>query len=168
MNWTKEFDADLYQLLLADKDKAIRILSIGRGGNKPRKDLATWNEIRNYLGFFYESLFKITDSFPENVSKEDSLAVLSRFAEIYDESDDSNSWFEKITVLAVSLGYAAKPKDYKASPESYKGHVGDISMILRIAVTGKCASPDLYSVMNILGKAEVLKRLANAAESLNA
>jgi len=162
VDWTSEFDPQLNHLLLADKNKAISILSIGRGGAKPRKDLATWSEIRSYLGFFYDELFDIQDSFPENVSAEDALAVLRRYADIFDAADDSNLWFEKITDLAVSLGFAAKPKEYKANPDAFKGHVGDISMILRIAVTGKTASPDLYSVMQILGKEIVLERLKKA------
>ncbi len=162
LGWTAEFDKELSDLLLADKKKAIAILSIGRGGAKPRKDIATWNEIRSYLGFFYDELFEVIDAFPENVSKEDTVSVLKRYADIYDPSDDSSAWFEKITALAVDFGFAAKPKEYKANPEAFKGHVGDISMILRIAVTGKSASPDLFSVMQILGKDEVLKRLEKA------
>ena len=162
LGWTAEFDPELNQLLLSDKDKALAILSIGRGGAKPRKDLATWSEIRSYLGFFYDDLFHVQDAFPENVSKEDTLEVLRRYVDIFDVSDDSSVWFEKITNLASSLGFAPKPKEYKANPDAYKGHVGDISMILRIAVTGKSASPDLYSVMQIIGKEKVLERLGKA------
>ncbi len=162
LGWTAEFDTELNSLLGADREKAIAILSIGRGGSKPRKDLATWSEIRNYLGFFYDDLFSVQDAFPENISSEDITEVLHRYVEIFDVSDDSNLWFERITNLAVSLGFAAKPKEFKANPEAYKGHVGDISMILRIAVTGKTASPDLYSVMQILGKEKVLERLEKA------
>ena len=98
---------------------------------------------------------------PESVSKEDVKSVLEQYKDIYCSDDDSTAWFGKITELATSLGFAAKPKDYKANPEAYKGHVGDISMILRIAVTGKAASPDLYSVMQILGKEAVTIRLQN-------
>jgi glutamyl-tRNA synthetase len=159
LEWTKEFDQELFALLKADKEKAIAILSIGRGGNKPRKDIGTWKEIRSYLGFFYDSLFETLDPMPENVSKEDTLEILKRYCEIFDPADDPGVWFEKITTLATNLGFAAKPKDYKANPEAFKGHVGDISMVLRIAVTGKAASPDLCSVMNILGKEAVIERL---------
>ena len=166
LDWTAEFDAELNELLKADEKKAIAILSIGRGGNKPRKDIGTWNEIRSYLGFFYDSLFEKIDMMPENVSKEDTLEILKRYCEIYDPVDDATVWFEKITALATELGFAAKPKEYKANPEAFKGHVGDISMVLRIAVTGKAASPDLCCVMNILGKEKVLERLNKAIEDL--
>ncbi len=167
LQWTEEFDKELFELLKADEQKALAILSIGRGGNKPRKDIGTWNEIRSYLGFFYDSLFQKLDPMPENVSKEDTLEILKRYCDIYDPADDGTVWFEKITKLATDLGFAAKPKEYKANPEAFKGHVGDISMVLRIAVTGKMASPDLCSVMGILGKEKVLERLNSAISELN-
>ncbi len=166
-DWTKEFDPELHQFLLADAKKALAILSIGRGGNKPRKDIGTWKEIRNYLDFFYNDLFAIQDAMPENVSKEDTLAILNEYIDLFDESDDSTVWFEKITSLATKLGFAAKPKEYKANPDAFKGHVGDVSMVLRIAVTGKAASPDLCSVMKILGKDTVAERIRSAINSLN-
>jgi len=166
LDWTFEFDKQLFELLKADEKKALAILSIGRGGNKPRKDIGTWSEIRSYLGFFYEPLFEMIDSMPENVSKEDTLEILQRYCEVYDPADDGTVWFEKITKLATDLGFAAKPKEYKANPEAFKGHVGDVSMVLRIAVTGKMASPDLCSVMSILGKDTVLERLKAAIGKL--
>ena len=166
--WSKEFDADLYQHLIDDPEKARKIFSIGRGGAKPRKDLATWNEVRGYLDFFYADLFTIYDAMPENVSTDCINQILTQYPDLYDESDDASTWFEKITNLATDLGFAAKPKEYKQNPDQYKGHVGDISMILRIAVTGKSASPDLYEVMKILGKHEICKRLSAAKSALQA
>ena len=165
-SWTAEFDNELHQLLISDPKKAIAILSIGRGGDKPRKDIGTWSEIRDYLGFFYDSLYRICDPLPERVVVSTAKELLERYASQYDQRDDATTWFEKITELAVSMGYAAKPKEYKNAPESYRGHVGDVSMVLRLAVTGKAASPDLYSVMNILGKEVVLTRIKAYAESL--
>ncbi|MBR5296054.1 MAG: glutamate--tRNA ligase, partial [Clostridia bacterium] len=159
LGWTLEFDQQLNGLLSADKEKALKIFSIGRGGNKPRKDIGTWSEIRDYMGFFYDEIFEIKDSMPENVPADDVLSILTAYGSIFDENDESDVWFEKITKLATDLGYAAKPKEYKANPEMFKGHVGDISMVLRIAVSGKSASPDLCSVMKILGKEKVLERL---------
>lgn len=166
LDWTGEFDPELCALLKAEPEKAIAILSIGRGGNKPRKDIATWKEIRSYLGFFYDSLFSQQDPMPETVSKSDILAILKEYSHLFDENDDPTVWFEKITSLSVKFGFAAKPKEYKANPEAFKGHVGDVSMVLRIAVTGKSASPDLCSVMKILGKDKVLERLESAVHSI--
>jgi glutamyl-tRNA synthetase len=139
--WTKEFDEELFELLNADEKKAIAILSIGRGGNKPRKDIGTWNEIRSYLGFFYDSLFEKLDPMPENVSKDDVAEILKRYIDIYDPCDDGTVWFEKITKLATDLGFAAKPKEYKANPDAYKGNPGDASTIIRVAVTGRRNTP---------------------------
>ena len=104
---------------------------------------------------------------PENVSVADVKAVLTQYQNLYCQEDDSSVWFGKITDLATALGFAAKPKEYKTNPDAYKGHVGDISMIIRIAVTGKAASPDLYSVMQILGKETVISRLQKCLESLD-
>ncbi len=160
--WTAKFDQDLHTFLTADPEKAKAIFSIGRGGDKPRKDLATWKEVRPYLSFFYDDLFQMDNSFPENVTEEDRKTILAQFSENYDPDMDGTQWFELVTKIAVENGFAAKPKEYKAEPEKYKGHVGDVSMILRIAVTGKSASPDLWSVMQILGKETVLKRLSAA------
>jgi glutamyl-tRNA synthetase len=167
LEWTREFDDELSSLLQADPEKAIAIFSIGRGGNKPRKDIGIWSEVRSYLGFFYDTLFQISDPFPENVSKEDTKEILTRYLDLYSKEDDSSVWFEKITSLATDLGFAAKPKEFKQNPDAYKGHVGDISMVLRIAVTGKSASPDLYSAMQILGSECVKKRILNAIDFIS-
>lgn len=166
LNWTEEFDTELYQLLKSDREKAIAILSIGRGGDKPRKDIATWREIRSYFGFFYDELFEIADPLSENLDLSDAIEILSRYESRYDETADSTAWFETITAIAVELGFAAKPKEYKQNPEAYKGHVGDVSMVLRLAVSGKTASPDLYSVMKILGKEAVLRRIRSYRDTL--
>ncbi len=165
--WTAEYDVKLHELLKEDTNKALAIFSIGRGGEKPRKDIGTWSEVRSYLDFFYQETFTVSESMPDNVSKEDVLSILNAYKKIYDDSDDAGIWFEKIKELASSLGFAPKPKDYKNNPEAYKGHVGDVSMILRIAVTGKTASPDLCSVMQIMGKEEVLNRIDRAICALN-
>ncbi len=158
LSWAKENDEELYGYLSADYDYTKSIFEIGRNDAKPRKDIAKWNEVREYLSFFFDGLFEIKDQLPENV-KEDAKAIIDNFISGYDENDDSSEWFEKIKVIASELGYAQKPKDYKKNPEMYKGHVGDVSMVLRIAVTGKMQSPDLYSIMKILGKERTLKRL---------
>lgn len=159
VDWSEKYDLELFRYLTADPDKAKAIFSIGRSGDKPRKDLATWKEVRPYLSFFYDDLFQIMDDFPENVSKPDREAILTEFISVYAPEDDAVAWFEKVTEIAVHNGFAAKTKEYKASPDSYKGHVGDVSMILRVAITGKKASPDLHSVMRILGKETVINRL---------
>ena len=166
LDWSKQYDPDFHKLLARDNSYATAILNIGRGGKKPRKDLAVLSDVKPYMDFFYDELFCPQYAYPENVSKEDCLEILNRYQDIYDETDNQESWFGKITELSVSMGYAAKPKEYKKNPEQYKGHVGDISMVLRVAVSGRTNSPDMYEVMKILGKERVLKRLQDAVSMI--
>ncbi|MBQ9936893.1 MAG: glutamate--tRNA ligase [Oscillospiraceae bacterium] len=162
IKWAKDYDSDLYKKFTADKDLAISILSIGRGGEKPRKDIAKYNEINDYCAFFYDESFKKGEEYPENVSSEDRETILKSYLELYDESDSQEEWFLKIIELSEKLGFAPKTKLYKKNPELYKGHVGDVSMVLRVAVTGRKNSPDMYEIMKILGKQKVLDRISQA------
>lgn len=162
LQWAETYDKDFAGLLAADPDYAKAILSIGRGGAKPRKDLCTWNTVKDYMGFFYDELFTPSDAYPENLDRSDIKAIIKEYTGIYDESNDQTAWFEKLKSLASRHGFAADTKEYKKEPGKYKGHVGDIAMILRIAVTGKQVSPDTYQVMKILGRDKVLSRLHNA------
>ncbi len=164
--WTASEDKEFNALLTADKDKAIRILSIGRGGAKPRKDFALYSEVKAYIGFFYDEYFEIIDSIPENFSKEDIKKAIALFVESYDSGDEQSAWFDKIKAVASAIGYSPDIKAYKANPEAFGGHVGDVSMFLRIAVTGKMNSPDMYEVMSILGKEKVVARLTAFADKL--
>jgi len=164
--WAKDFDEEFYTLLAADPDYAKRIFAIGRGGAKPRKDLACWTDAKPYVGLFYDKYFGVTAEIPENYAKEDVLAALHTFRETYNENDDSNDWFNKIKEIASSVGYAPEVKLFKKEPDKFKGHVGDISMFLRIAVTGSNNSPDLYEVMHILGKERTLARIEAFENSL--
>ncbi|MBE6683902.1 MAG: glutamate--tRNA ligase [Ruminococcaceae bacterium] len=158
--WAKENDSEFASVLESDKDYAVRILSIGRGGKKPRKDIALWSEVKNYMSFFYNNLFAPVDSIPESFDRNDIKAVLSDFANTYDENVEQNDWFANIKAIAEKNGFCPDMKQYKANPESFKGSVADVSMFLRVAVTGRMNSPDLYEVMQILGKDTVLARVA--------
>lgn len=166
LDWAHDFDSELYSLLSQDRERTEKIFEIGRNDAKPRKDIAKWNEIRDYTDFFFDSLFEIKDRFPENVSPADTKEILTLYKSIYSENDDPQQWFERVKALAGDMGFAQKPKDYKKNPELYKGHVGDISMVLRVAVTGKTKSPDLYSIMQILGRDRVIQRLDSAADKI--
>ncbi|MBE6585772.1 MAG: glutamate--tRNA ligase [Ruminococcaceae bacterium] len=157
--WATEFDPELATLLTTDPDYAKSIFAIGRGGKKPRKDFATWTDVRPYLDFFYDALFEIKDSFPEGTDMSDVKATIAAFKTTYDPTDEMNAWFDKIKAIAADLGYAADMKAYKADPSAFKGSVADISSFLRLAVTGKLNAPDLYTVMQLLGKERVFARL---------
>jgi glutamyl-tRNA synthetase len=165
--WAEEFDADFADKLKKDPEFAKRILSIGRGGKKPRKDFAIWSELKAYMGFFYDEYFTLEDSYPDNFTKSDIIGALEQYKLSYDESDDMNQWFEKIKAIADSLGYASDMKAYKENPTLYKGNVADISMFIRLAVTGKLNAPDLYSVVHIIGKEKTFERINKIINSLN-
>ena len=164
--WATAFDADFGAVLSADREKALKILSIGRGGKKPRKDLATWVDAKPYMGFFYDEFFSMIDGYPEGFASEDIKTALDKFLETYDAADEMNAWFDKIKQIADSLGYASDMKAYKADPASYKGSVSDISAFIRVAVTGKQNAPDLYTVMQILGEEKTRARIEAAKNDL--
>ncbi|MBQ9938544.1 MAG: glutamate--tRNA ligase [Oscillospiraceae bacterium] len=165
--WAEKYDEQLYALLTRDRDYTVSILSIGRGGAKPRKDFAKWSDVRGYLDFFFDELFAPAYDFPENVSKEDAVAVLEKYKTVYDPEDEQTVWFGKIKAIAEELGFAPETKLYKKNPEQYKGHVGDISMVLRVAITGRQNSPDMQMVMSILGKERTVERINAALAELN-
>ena len=166
IGFAKQFDPELYELLNNDPAYAESIFAIGRGGKKPRKDLTTWQDVKGYVGFFYDELFVIEDEYPENFERADIRKVLEAFLESYDENDDMNTWFDKIKKIAASLGFADDMKAYKENPTAYKGNVADVSMFIRVAVTGKFNAPDLYTVMHILGTERTMARIKAMIEKL--
>ena len=166
LEWAKEFDPDFGAKLEADAEYATKILAIGRGGKKPRKDLATWKEAKPYMGFFYDE-YMDAPVFPEQFDKSVIASVLEKFMASYDENADSNAWFDNVKAITTEVGFTTDMKAYKADPTAFPGTVADISGFLRIAITGKAQSPDLYTVMQILGKERSLERLTAARNSLN-
>ena len=164
--WANEFDPEFASAFTRDADFTKSILAIGRGGKKPRKDITVWSGVKEYMGFFYDEFYSVQDEIPEQFAKEDIKASLAAFLETYDHADAQDIWFDKIKAIAGECGFAPETKQYKAEPEKYKGHVGDISMFLRIAVTGKMNSPDMYAVMQILGAEKVKERIEKFAERI--
>jgi len=162
--WAKEYDTKLYELLTNDKEYAKSIFAIGRECKKPRKDIAMWSEVKDYINFFYDDLFKPNYNFPQNVSKENTITILEKYQNVYDDKDDMDIWFEKICELSQQIGFAKTTKEYRQNPQNFKGQPADVSMVLRVAVTGRQNSPDMYTVMNILGKAKIIQRLKQALE----
>ncbi len=164
--WALEFDPDFGTKLASDPDYATTILSIGRGGKKPRKDLATWKDARDYMGFFYDDYLE-NPVFDEKFDKAVIADVLNRFLEKFDIADDSALWFEKVKAITNDIGFTTDMKAYKADPGAFPGTVADVSTFIRLAVTGKMNSPDLYSVMHILGYDRTADRIRSAIASLN-
>ena len=164
--WAKDYDEELAMALQKDADYAKSIFAIGRGGKKPRKDLTTWSDVKEYISLFYDELFEIKDEYPENFSHDDIKTVLVSFLDTFDIADDMNTWFDKIKAIADRLGYASDMKAYKADPSAFRGNVADISMFIRVALTGKFNAPDMYTVMQILGYDRVCARIGAMIEKL--
>ncbi|MDR1630026.1 MAG: glutamate--tRNA ligase [Oscillospiraceae bacterium] len=162
MDWAAQFDKTLHDLFSADPCYAKAILSIDRGVKKPRKDIATWSQVLDYVSYFYDEAFRQRFDLPENISAAGAKAILSAYAAVYDENDDKDAWFERIKALCEPLGLTPNVKEFKANPQNYKGHVGDVSTVIRLALTGRENTPDLYSIMRLLGKDRVLRRLNTA------
>ncbi len=164
--WAQEFDPEFGALLAEDPDYATRILAIGRGGKKPRKDLAVWKDAKPYMGFFYDQYLEAPEfdgKFAPGVIAE----VLNRFLASFDITDDSGIWFEKVKAITTDMGFTTDMKAYKANPDAFPGTVADVSTFIRLAVTGKTNSPDLYTVMQILGKDRAVARISAALNRLN-
>ena len=163
--WAGEFDPEFAAKLTADPDYATRILAIGRGGKKPRKDLATWQEAKPYMGFFYDEYLE-APVFDERFSSTVICDVLNRFLKKFDITDDSSVWFEKVKAITEDIGFTTDMKAYKADPTAFAGTVADVSTFIRLAVTGKTNSPDLYTVMQILGYDRTVARIRNVVTQL--
>ena len=158
LEWAKEFDADFGDKLAADPDFAKKILAIGRGGKKPRKDLAVWKDAKDYMGFFYDEYLE-APVWNEKFSAETIKTALNKFLEKFDIADDSGVWFDKVKEITADMGFTTDMKAYKADPTAFPGTVADISTFVRQAVTGKTNSPDLYTVMQILGYDRTVARI---------
>lgn len=163
--WAKRYDSELEELLTRDKEYAIKIFGIERGNAKPRKDISKWSEIKNSIIYFYDDMFEKDTSeyeWQKITDKEEIKTILENYVkDYYSYNDDKQTWFDKIKDLAEKLGYAREVKEYKQNPENYKGHVGDISSVIRVALTKRANTPDLYEIMQVMGNEKILARLSN-------
>jgi len=164
--WSRDNDPAFHALLTRIPEQAQAYLAIGRGGKKPRKDLALWADAKGYMDFLFDELFQPDYTMPANVTVEDAKGILSAFAGLFDEADTPDAFFEKMKQLATRFGYATDTKTYKAEPSAYKGAVGDVSMVIRVAVAGRQNAPDLQSVMHIMGRDWVQARLQRCLDAL--
>jgi len=155
--WSEDF-APEYEYVFRDMDYLEKILDIGRHDARPRADLVYARQIMDFIGYFFDESFEIRDEYPAEAAA-DAKEILRAYLESYDHSDDNEAWFGKIRELAVSMGYAAKPKDYKKNPDDYKGHVGHVSTVIRIAVVGRAQSPDVWTIQQIMGEDKVRSRI---------
>ena len=169
--WAKIYSPELLTLIEENPEMYSQILSIEREQEKPRKDYAKYSDIYPSITFFYDKFYNTYLNekvlpWNENFSKEDIKLVLETYAKTINLELDQEEWFNTIKELASSLGFAANVKDYKKNKEAYKGHVGDISEMIRIAVSTSKQSPNLYFVLKILGKDKVIERLQKTINTL--
>ena len=165
IRWAQTYDEELYELLSKDKEYTLKVLGIERGNQKPRKDIAKWSDLKFNIEYMYNEEFeKVKNNYELQTinNKEDIRKILDLYAEEYfNIDDDKQTWFNKIKEVAGKMGYAKEVKEFKANPEQYKAHVGDVSTVIRIALTGRTNTPDMYEIMQVLGKEEVISRLKN-------
>ena len=167
--WAKEYDSELAKML-EDKEYALKVFGIERENKKPRKDIAKWSEVKENIEYMYDNKFyENTKEYPYQVinDKESIEQILKLYIEKYfNENDDKQTWFDKIKELAGEMGYAKEVKEFKANPDKYKAHVGDVSTVLRVALTARTNTPDMYEIMNVLGKNRIKERFETAIKNL--
>ena len=159
LNWSKGHKKEITEVLVENKEAVIKLLSVGRDGNKPRKDLMYCEQIFEFISYLFDEYFEIVDDYPENIDEEEAKKLLKAYLNTYDHNDDQSQWFDKIRAIAQENGYAAKPKDYKKNPDMYKGHVGHVSSVIRIVLIGRSSSPDVWELQQIMGETKVRSRI---------
>ncbi len=155
IKWAQRHDEELLKML-EDKEYGLKVLGIERGNSKPRKDISKWSDVKDNIIYMYK---KPEEYDFDKISREDAKKVIDEYLKVYNENDDKDTWFSKIKDTAEKCGYAREVKEYKQNPEKWPGHVGDVSTVLRVAITGRRNTPDLYEIMKVLGKDEVISRL---------
>ena len=157
--WTDVHDHDLYEAMMKDTEYTNKVLSIERDGEKPRKDVAKWSDVPEQFGYFYDNIFASLDKENLEISENDITEATKAFMSTYSHVSDKDTWFENMKKAAENAGYALDRKDLKATPEKYKGGVADFAKIIRVKLTGKTRTPDLYTIMQIMGEDRTSKRL---------
>lgn len=161
-DWSLEF-APEYSYIFDDMDLLVKILDLGRDEKKPRKDLVYARQIMEFISYFYDQSFKVIDEVPAE-AEADKVKILGEYLSSYNHADTQEEWFNKIREIATNLGYAAKPKDYKKNPDDYKGHVGHVSTVIRLALVGRAQSPDIWAIQQIMGEDMVKARINRMIE----
>ena len=161
--WAEKYSPELLALYEKDNEYAKEVLNIDRNGKKPRKDIAKWSEIKDYISYFYDETFeKNYDLEDDRLSNEHAFETLEKYKTVVDSNDDKDTWFSKIKDMCADLGCTPNVKEYKANPENFRGHVGDLSTIIRVALTGRKNTPDLHAIIRLLGTEKTVKRIEEA------
>ncbi len=170
VNYSKEYDEEFYELITKYKDFTIGLLNIEREQKKPRKDYACFSEVKELVWYMYDELFDKHEKnyeFTNITDKDEIIKLMNTYIEkYYDQKDEQQDWFEKIKDLSEEFGYAREVKEYKANPDNYKGHVGDVSTVIRVALTTKSMTPNLYDIMKLFGKERIIKRIEQLEKNI--
>jgi len=166
--WAKKYDEELAKILEQDENYAKAIINIERETAKPRKDIAKWSDLKENIEYMYQELFNAHEYNFQKVNEKDEITeILNTYInEYYSEEDDKDTWFSKIKDVAEKYGFAREVKEYKQNPDNFKGHVGDISMVLRVALTARQNTPDMYEIMKLLGKDKIKARFEKCINSI--
>jgi glutamyl-tRNA synthetase len=165
LNWAKKYDTELAKIMEENSEYTKRILDIERSDAiKVRKDIGKWSDVKKEIWYFFDQTFHLTkeDTYHNlsGIDLRDVESIIKSFIESYNENDSKDEWFEKIKNISLEHSYAESAKAFKKSPEKYKGNVADVAKIFRVLLTGRTQTPDLYSIMQVMGKDRVLKRLS--------
>lgn len=166
LEWSAKFDEKAHNLLSKYREELLKLLAIGRGGKKPRKDLINCTQIMDFVGYYFEEGFEHMDELPDRVSKDDAIVILERYLETYEQADTNEEWFDKVKKITDDNGYTSNNKEFKNNPEAYKGNITDVSTAIRVAVVGRQQSPDLWSIQQIMGRDRVVNRVNIFLEKL--
>lgn len=160
--WAKDFDKEMFELVTKNEAMMKEVFNIDKEGPKPRKDFGKWNEVREKIFYFFDELFSLETSenveLPKTLNLEDAKSIIESYAKVYNFNTDQETWFEELKALAVELGYATNRKEYKSNPENFKGMVSDVAGAVRAALTHRTNTPDLYTIMQIMGEEKVRDR----------
>lgn len=164
LEWAEQYNEKLAELFKANPEYAVQILNIDRENKKPRKDIAKWSDVADYISYMYDETFTPCYDLTGNATPELAAQVLEKYINMFDINDDKDQWFSRMKDLCPLVGCTPNVKEFKQNPEAFKGHVGDVSTIIRVALTGRTNTPDLYYITALLGKDRVQKRLCSALE----
>ena len=160
--WAKDLDKEMFDLVTKNEAMMKEVFNIDKEGPKPRKDFGKWNEVREKIFYFFDELFNLETSenveLPKTLNLEDAKSIIESYAKVYNFNTDQETWFEELKALAIELGYATNRKEYKSNPENFKGMVSDVAGAVRAALTHRTNTPDLYTIMQIMGEEKVRDR----------
>ena len=160
LEWTGTYDKEFNNLLVKYEDYTKNVLNIEREQKKPRKDYSCYSDIKSQIFYMYDELYNPTSyEWGKIDDKNEIIKILKTYMEKHFNITDKEAWFNNIKDLTDELGYCSNMKEYKENPDKYKGSVADISTVIRVALTTKSMTPDLYEIMRLLGKDRIKERI---------